>query len=99
MYLGQIIDTHMHLWDPAHRLAWLDQVEALNRPFLMKDYLEMAKHQPISQMVFIQSGAFPENPVLETKWVQDQADKYGGPQGIVAFAPLDSPDVDRILKA
>lgn len=101
MYQGQIIDTHMHIWDLSNGPEWLPKLAGgiLNHDFFMKDYLEMSKNQPISQMVFIECGGFPNNPILETKWVQEQADKYGAPQGIVAFAKLDSPEVEKVLKS
>lgn len=99
-YHGQIIDTHMHLWDTANGYEWLPKIldGALNSNFLMEDYFEMAKNQNISQMVHIECGGFPQNPVLETRWVQEQADKYGCPQGIIGFAELDSPDINKVLK-
>lgn len=101
MYQGQIIDTHMHLWETANGYLWLPSVAkgALNHNFLMRDYLAMSKHFPISQMVHVECGGFPQNPVLETKWVQNQADRYGGPQGICAFVKLDSPDSEKMLKS
>lgn len=100
MYQGQIIDTHMHIWDIANGYEWLPNLAngVLNHNFLIPDYLEMSQHLPISQTVYIECGGFPQNPVLETKWVQHQADLYGAPQGIVAFAKLDSADVENILK-
>lgn len=100
MYQGQIIDTHMHIWDTANGYEWLPHLAdgVLNHDFLIPDYLEMSKHQPISQTVHIECGGFPHHPVLETKWVQQQADLYGCPQGIVAFAKLDSADIETVLK-
>lgn len=100
MYQGQIVDTHMHIWDTANGYDWLPKVAngLLDHNFFMKDYLKMSQHQPISQMVYVECGGFPQNPVLETKWVQQQADRYGGPQAIVAYAKLDSPDVEKMLK-
>ena len=100
MYEGPIIDTHMHLWDIANGYKWLPHVAkgALNHNFLVKDYLEMSKGTPISQMIHIECGGFPDNPVLETKWVQEQADRYGCPQGIAAFAQLNRADVEKTLK-
>lgn len=99
-YAGQIIDTHMHLWDTKNGYEWLPKIAggALNSDFYMKDYFEMAKNQNISQMVHIECGGFPQDPVLETKWVQEQADLYGSPQGIIGFAQLDSPNVEKVLK-
>lgn len=100
MYQGQMIDTHMHVWDTANGYEWLPLLAdgVLNHNFFVRDYLQISKNQPISQMVYIECGGFPQNPVLETQWVQQQADLYGGPQGIVAFAKLNSPDVINVLK-
>lgn len=100
MYEGQIIDTHMHLWDTANGYDWLPILAngALNHNFFMPDYFEMSKNQPISQMAHVECGGFPQNPALETKWVQAQADRYGAPQAIGAFAKLDSDDVETVLK-
>jgi predicted TIM-barrel fold metal-dependent hydrolase len=100
MYQGQIIDTHMHIWDTANGYEWLPHLAngALNHNFFMPDYLKMSQHQPISQMVYVECGGFPQNPVLETKWVQEQADRYGAPQAIAAFVQLDSPEAEKTLK-
>jgi predicted TIM-barrel fold metal-dependent hydrolase len=100
MYQGQIIDTHMHLWDTANGYAWLPHLAqgALNHNFLIEDYLTMSQSVPISQMVHVECGGFPHNPVLETKWVQEQADLYGCPQAITAFAQLNADAVERTLK-
>jgi predicted TIM-barrel fold metal-dependent hydrolase len=101
MYRGQIIDTHMHIWETSHGQAWLSQIAdgKLNYNFTIQDYLEMSRQQSISQMVYIECGAFSHDPVLETKWVQKQADRFGGPQAIIAYAKLDSNDLDSLLKA
>ncbi len=100
MYSGQIIDTHMHLWDIANGYAWLSVIAEgrLPRRFYMSDYLKMSRNQSLSQMVHIECGGFPHNPVLETKWVQEQADLYGGPQAIAAFVPLETSEAEAILR-
>lgn len=100
MYQGQIIDTHMHLWDRSNGYEWLPTTAEgkLNYDFLMEDYFKLSKNQKIAKMVFVECGGFPEDPVLETKWVQKQADQYGAPQGIIAFAPLHSPNIKQILR-
>lgn len=99
-YQGQIIDTHMHIWNPQNGHDWLAKLQngILNYSFFYEDYLQMAKKQRISQTVYVECGGFPQDPSLETAWIQKQADLYGGPQGIVAYAPLDLPDVEELLK-
>lgn len=99
LYTGPIIDTHMHLWDIKNGYAWLAHMpKGLPQRFEMNDYLKMSEHQPISQMVHIECGGFPQNRVLETKWIQEQADLYGGPQAIAAFVPLDAAQAETMIK-
>lgn len=100
MYNGPIIDTHMHIWDLNNPPTWLTRLSGgvLNHRFEVPDYLKMCQNQPISHAIYIECGGFPQNRVLETKWVQQQADKFGFPQGIVAFAQLDHPDVEQTLQ-
>lgn len=47
----------------------------------------------------LDAGFDPKNPVDETRWVQSIADRHGFPHGIVAFAELNDPDVERVLAA
>ena len=103
-YQGPIIDAHMHLWDPNNGYEWLSNTDPffgggkLNRPFLVPDYLEMIQDQNITAAVHVQCGGFPEDPVLESQWLQEQADQTGWPQAIVAFAKLDDADIEHQLE-
>ena len=98
--MDEIIDTHMHIWDKANGYTWLPDIAngALNHNFLVEDYQKMARNQPISQTIYIECGGFPNDPVLETKWVQEQADRYGIPNGIIGFVKLDASDAESQLK-
>jgi predicted TIM-barrel fold metal-dependent hydrolase len=51
----------------------------------------------VVKSVHIQAFGFPNNPVGETAWMQAQADRYGYPHGIVAFANLSDPNVEDTL--
>ena len=87
------------IWDTANGYTWLPHLAKgiLNRNFLIEDYREMARNQPISQTIYIECGGFPEDPVLETKWVQEQADRYGMLGAIIGFVKLDAPIVPTHL--
>lgn len=100
MYSGQIIDTHMHLWDRENGYSWLDVVAEgrLPKRFSLSDYLEISRNVPISAMVHIECGGFPQNPVLETDWIQKQADLSGFPQAIIGFVPLDSDQAENLIQ-
>lgn len=109
MYSGPVIDTHMHLWDLANGYAWLSQNDAnferlfgnydpLKRNFLAPDYMAMTRDCHVVKSVHVQAFGFPDHPVGETAWLQAQADQYGYPQGIVAYANLTHPDVEETLR-
>ena len=109
MYSGPVIDTHMHLWDLANGYAWLSQndpnferlfgnYDRLKRNFLAPDYITMTSGCHVAKAVHVQAFGFPNDPVGETAWLQEQAGQYGYPQGIVAFADLTRPDVEETLR-
>ena len=104
------IDAHVHLWDLARiRYAWLTppfsdegpngNVEAIARTYLLDDYLREAAEWNVVGMVHVEAGAAPEQALEETDWLQGMADERGMPNGIVAFAALDDPNVDALLGA
>jgi predicted TIM-barrel fold metal-dependent hydrolase len=109
MYSGPIIDSHMHLWDLANGYAWLNgpdptlerligNYDALRHNFLPPDYAALIRGHNVLKSVHVQAFGFPENPAGETAWLQAQADRYGYPHGIVAFADLSDPDVEDTLR-
>ena len=109
MYDGPIVDSHMHLWDLAQGYPWLSKpdpafermigkYDSLRRNFLVPDYLALTRGSNIVKSVHLQAFGFPGHPVAETEWLQKQADEFGYPHGIVAFADLADPDVDETLK-
>lgn len=101
MYQGPIIDPHMHLWNLGNPgYEWLTRPEpvfgngANHRNFLVNDYLSTIKNQNIVAAVHVECYGFPDDPVLETAWVQQQADKHGWPHAITAKINLDADDVE-----
>ncbi|MEO8402872.1 MAG: amidohydrolase family protein [Gammaproteobacteria bacterium] len=109
MYNEKIIDTHMHLWDLKNNYPWLmnnaaplitlgGNYDKLKQTFLVKDYVALTKNQNIAKSIHVEAFGFEGNPVLETQWLQKQADQFGFPHGIVARAELHDPDVKSILK-
>lgn len=104
------IDAHVHLWDLARiRYAWLsppfsDQgpngnVAPIALTYLLDDYLREAADWNVVGMVHVEAGADPSQALAETDWLQGIADEHGMPDGIVAFAALDDPDVEALLAA
>src|SRR5262245_24508239 len=109
MYTGPIIDTHIHLWDLANGYDWLSHRDpaterligdygALRRNFLVPDYLRLTRARNVVKAVSVQTPGFPDDPVRESEWVQRQADQYGFPQGVVAYANLTDPSIGETLR-
>jgi predicted TIM-barrel fold metal-dependent hydrolase len=106
----QFVDAHVHLWDLQRlRYAWLSppfgdggpngNVSAIASNYLLDDYLEEAAKWNVVGIVHVDAGAAPEQALEETDWLQAMADARGLPSGIVAYAPLEHPDIDDLLAA
>ncbi len=85
-----IVDTHVHLWHPEQlRYPWLSEVPALNRPYLLKDYIAAYGELEVESIVFVQCDTHPDDGLKETAWVTALANVDPRIQGIVAWAPLE----------
>jgi predicted TIM-barrel fold metal-dependent hydrolase len=104
------IDAHHHLWDlDAHSYkwlegdgdpdttAWLGDYSAIRRSYLIDDYLNEGKVCGLVKSVHVQAGWSDPDPVGETHWLQDVADRYGFPNGIVAEVDLTAPGLEQQL--
>ncbi len=102
-----IIDPHFHLWDLDNNYyPWLsDGVKpsafgdytAINKTYLIDDFLADAKNQNLVKAVHLDVGYDPADPAGETRWLQGVADKHGFPHGIVGYADFRTPDVGELL--
>ena len=85
-----IVDTHVHLWHPKQlRYPWLAEVPALNRPYLLKDYIAASSALEIESIVFVQCDTHPDDGLKEPAWITALAAVEPRIQGIVAWAPLE----------
>jgi predicted TIM-barrel fold metal-dependent hydrolase len=110
MRILPFVDAHVHLWD-LERISypWLTppfsddgpngSVEAIAKTYTLDDYLADAGEWNVAGIVHVDAGAAASAALDETRWLQDMADARGMPNGIVAFAALDDPDVERLLAA
>lgn len=88
-----VVDTHVHLWDPARlSYAWLAGEPALNRPQLIDDYRRACGSVPVAQLVFVQCECDPAQSEQEVAWVSEVAARDPRIRGIVAQAPLEKGD-------
>lgn len=108
--LVPFVDAHVHLWQLDRiRYPWLTapfsdegpngSVEAIARDYVIADYLADAGRWNVRGCVHIDAGADPIQALDETCWLESVAEAEAMPNGIVAFAALHDPDVERLLAA
>lgn len=98
----QVIDSHVHIWDPAMLdYDWLADAPALNRPFLPADL----PHRPANTWgaVFVQADCRDDQALKEVDWVASLEEGWPQLAGIVAFAPISrgdavTEDLGRLLE-
>ena len=87
-----IIDSHLHLWDPARlTYPWLSAVPAIGGPRLARDFRAASAGYEVEKMIFVQCDALPEQARDEIRWVAElAADEEPRLAGIVAWASVSS---------
>jgi predicted TIM-barrel fold metal-dependent hydrolase len=105
------VDTHVHFWDlqrPDLRYSWLQRgvlhpilgnIEEIKLPLFDAARFQAETAQAnVTKIVHVQAALGIEDPVNETRWLQEQADAIGLPHAIVAHADLKDPDLERELE-
>jgi predicted TIM-barrel fold metal-dependent hydrolase len=102
--MQKIIDAHHHIWRMAD-LPWLLQ----GKPRIFGDYSSLKRDYPIEEFktdtapcnvvksVYVQANWEHHRGLEEARWVHETGLEHGMPNGIVAFADLNAPDVERLL--
>lgn len=84
-HMSNIIDSHVHFWDPQTlRYAWLD-----NEPLLKRAYLTDHVPTQIDGIVFVQAACADEQGLAEVEFVSALAKQDERVRAIVAFAPIE----------
>jgi L-fuconolactonase len=90
MLLFPIIDTHVHLWNPAQiRLSWLDDLNSINAAFGLEEYRTHTQGINVAGIVYVEVGVEPQYAFLEARQVAALAEHEPLIRGIVAAAPLE----------
>ena len=105
------VDSHVHFWDLKHptlRWVWLEpefvhplmgDIDGLKRlRYAADEYIGESRFQNVTKVVHVQAALGSADPVDETRWLQEMADRTGFPHGIVAEAWLSKPDVERQIQ-
>jgi L-fuconolactonase len=93
-----IVDAHHHLWD-TRRLRYLlfDRIPGLNRPFVAGDFDQVAAAAGIDASVCIEAASAGADGMAELGWLRDQADRSSCVKAIVAWAPVERPELPGYL--
>lgn len=93
--MRNIIDSHVHFWDPQKlRYAWLDSLPRLNRAFLADHVPPRVNDLHVDGIVFVQADCAPDEGMAEVEFVNGLAEHDARVRAIVAFAPLE--DLARV---
>jgi predicted TIM-barrel fold metal-dependent hydrolase len=103
----QVVDPHIHLWElKTHHYPWLanpgmsfvGDARDLKHDYLLGDLLNDAKPLEVLKLVHVDANHDPADPVEETRWLQEIADKEGMPNAIVAGADLSALNAQEVLE-
>lgn len=102
-----IIDAHHHVWDLAlKRHPWLvgepirfryGDYAAIRKTYLPDDYRRDSARFNVVGTVYVEAEWDPTDPIGETRWVHDVAERCGLPNAVVAQAWLDRDDAAHVL--
>ena len=108
----EFVDPHVHFYDMQHpelvyehwqpgvphpSLGW--QIQKLaERNYIAEDYIAETRNANVTKAVHVQAAIGSPDPVTETEWLQEAADRTGFPHGIVAHADLRDPGVEAVLE-
>jgi L-fuconolactonase len=88
-----ITDSHVHFWDPGEiEYPWLESLPSLHKPFLPTDY-----SAAVTRFLFVESNCRPEDAIREVRFVERLAAHEPRIAGIVAFADMTDPELERAL--
>jgi predicted TIM-barrel fold metal-dependent hydrolase len=108
LWSGPIVDAHHHFWDPqVNHHPWLaadvsiafryGDYSAIKRRYLPPEYFADVGEHKVVQTVYVETEWDPTDPIGETCFVEQLAERYEVPNAIVAQAWLDHPDALNVL--
>ena len=103
----ELVDAHHHFWelgrfpyrwlDPAAAPARFGDKAAIRKDFLPPHYLRQMEGLPLVASVHVQSNCGADDPVDETRWLQELADRTGWPRAVVAEVDLTRNDAIDLI--
>jgi predicted TIM-barrel fold metal-dependent hydrolase len=104
------VDTHHHLWDlgrfhydwlsgegwPGHT-ALLGDYSSIRRDYLVEELLAEFATANVVKSVHVEAAYAGQDPVEETEWLQQVADRHDFPHALVVFCDIEAEDADAQL--
>src|ERR1700693_2442807 len=91
-----IVDSHVHLWNPAQfRYEWLDGLPALDRAFEPADFAAASASEDVRKIIFVECGCEPAQGLAEVDWISTLAQIEPRLNGIVAHASVERGEAVR----
>lgn len=108
----EFVDAHVHFYDMQHPELfyghWQPDVDPPligkqmrklgERNFFAEDFIETTRASNVTKAVHVQAAIGSKDPVKETEWLEDAAERTGFPHAIVAYADLRDPNVESVLE-
>ena len=106
--MTEIVDAHQHFWDlERNPYPWLqDQplaefrygdYAALKRNYLPHDYRRDAARQNVVATVHMEAEWARHDPVAESAWLHEIADRHGLPNAVIGWADFGREDIAEVL--
>lgn len=102
-----LIDAHHHLWNlDIHHYPWLKNYDpdsflgdytSLIRNYLPEDYAKDSSAHRVLATVHCEADHDYSDEVAETRWVHQQAERYGFPNAVVAHVWFHKDNCEEIL--
>lgn len=103
----EFIDSHVHFYDMNHPKLhyghWqpdedLPLSELGKKNYLASDFLNEAKDLGMKKAIHVQAAIGSDDPVEETKWLEDAYIETGIPNAIVGHVDLRSPNAREVIE-
>ena len=108
----EFVDAHVHFYDMGHPelfyAHWQPDEDhpvlgaqtrkLAERNWLAEDFIAVSRDSNVTKAVHVQAAIGSPDPVTETEWLQEAADRTGFPHAIVAYADLRDPGVEAVLE-
>ena len=112
MAKSEFVDAHVHFYDMGHPelfyAHWQPDEDhpvlgaqtrkLAARNWLAEDFIAVSRDSKVTKAVHVQAAIGSPDPVTETEWLQEAADRTGFPHAIVAYADLRDSGIEAVLE-